>query len=486
MTTPRLTDLKESGRRIPQSELMALKASTPIEELVAKHGVQLRRQGADLVGLCPFHDDKMSSLVVSPSDNLWHCFGCNAVGSVVDWVMRIEGCGFREAAARLRAQSAHTPSSLTVAEGPTVPASVNGASRAGELWGGAKRLDWVTDFYHQTLKASHEAKAYLAKRGLGGDEVIEYFKLGYSNHTLGFQLAGEQTRAGKAQRRQLKRCGVLRANGYEHLNGTVVIPLRGRNGAVSQLYGRQIESHLRGETAKHLYLRGEARGVFNAVGLKGQRHVILCEALIDALTFWCAGLRNVTSCFGVHGFTAELRKLLSRKGIWRVTLAFDRDDAGEAAAQRIGAALIAMGKSVSIAQFPPGMDANSYGVREQPASESLSQVVKSAVWLGGGRRARQLAAAAERKRVKAEKKAAAKARPASRRLTLKELQGIVSPLDTLFTHDEDGELVPCLGWPVDNRRSGGLSSSSKCDHVLIDHAESTVFARATGRPSAVP
>lgn len=78
--------------RIPDEEIERLKAEVSLERLVSAAGIELRRHGADLLGLCPFHDDHEPSLVISPKKNLWHCLGaCAAGGSVIDWVMRSEG-----------------------------------------------------------------------------------------------------------------------------------------------------------------------------------------------------------------------------------------------------------------------------------------------------------------------------------------------------------------------------------------------------------
>ena len=78
--------------RIPDEVIDRLKAEVSLERLVEARGVVLARHGADLLGLCPFHDDREPSLVVSQAKNLWHCLGeCQAGGSVIDWVMRAEG-----------------------------------------------------------------------------------------------------------------------------------------------------------------------------------------------------------------------------------------------------------------------------------------------------------------------------------------------------------------------------------------------------------
>ncbi|MDQ6722352.1 MAG: CHC2 zinc finger domain-containing protein, partial [Candidatus Dormibacteraeota bacterium] len=89
--------------RIPDEEIARLKDEVSLQRLVEARGIVLRRHGADLLGLCPFHDDHDPSLVISPATNLWHCMGaCGAGGSVIDWVMRAEGVSFRHAVELLR------------------------------------------------------------------------------------------------------------------------------------------------------------------------------------------------------------------------------------------------------------------------------------------------------------------------------------------------------------------------------------------------
>ena len=89
--------------RIPEHEIEQLKSLVPMERLAEARGVKLRRHGKDLLGLCPFHDDREPSLVVTPEKNLWHCLGaCQAGGTVIDWVMRAEGVSFRHAVELLR------------------------------------------------------------------------------------------------------------------------------------------------------------------------------------------------------------------------------------------------------------------------------------------------------------------------------------------------------------------------------------------------
>jgi len=371
--------------RISDDELERLKREVSLERLVASRGVKLERRGGDLVGLCPFHDDREPSLVITPSKNLWHCLGaCHAGGSVVDWVMRTEGVSFRHAVELLRSDlppSAARP-----------PSRVVKTSTVQKLPGLLERdaeddllLRRVVDYYHETLKQSPEALGYLEGRGLKSAEMIERFKLGFANRTLGYRLPAKTRQEGAEIRERLQRLGILRESGHEHLNGSVVIPVFDEEGRVAELYGRKITPNLRPGTPLHLYLPGPHRGVFNVEALEASREVILCEALIDALTFWCAGFRNVTSSYGVEGFTEDHWKAFKRYGTERVLIAYDRDEADERAAERLAGELIEAGIGCYQIQFPRGMDANEYARKLHPAAKSLELVIRKAVWLGKGR-----------------------------------------------------------------------------------------------------
>jgi hypothetical protein len=124
--------------------------------------------------------------------------------------------------------------------------------------------------------------------------------------------------------------------------------------------------------------------VFNLAALMASREIILCEALIDALTFWCAGYRNVTTAYGIEGFTEEMVAAFKRHGTQRVLIAYDRDDAGERGAAKVAERLMAEGIECFRIQFPKGMDANEYALKVQPAAKSLGLLIRKAAWLGKG------------------------------------------------------------------------------------------------------
>jgi len=367
--------------RIPDDELDRLKQTVSVQRLAETRGISLKRVGADLIGLCPFHDDHEPSLVISPDKNLWHCLGaCQSGGTVIDWVMKAEGVSFRHAVELLRndlslAASPSTPVKQSTVRKLPMPLDANEEGQA--------LLKRVVEYYHETLKQSPDALAYLTKRGLHDVELIERFKLGFANRTLGYRLPEKNRKAGSEIRNRLQTLGILRDSGHEHFNGSLVIPVI-NDGQVLEVYGRKLIDKLRKGTPKHLYLPGSHRGVWNADGLVDQKEVILCEALIDALTFWVAGYRNVTASYGVEGFTTDHLHAFKAAGIERVLIAYDRDAAGNAVAEKLAKQLQREGFACYRLNFPKGMDANAYALSVQPASKSLGVVIRSAQWLGDG------------------------------------------------------------------------------------------------------
>jgi DNA primase len=389
--------------RIPEDQLERLKQGVSLARLIESQGTALISQGKDLACRCPWHEgDDTPSCIISAKTNLWHCFGCNAGGTVIDWVMRSHKVSFRHACELLLKEHP----SLVASGSSSGPAPRLSAGKlrsaqsfqlpAGEADGDQVLLDQVIEFYHQALKSSPEALAYLEKRGLGSMELIEHFRLGYANRTLAYRLAPKQYKAGAQMRTALQRVGILRDSGHEHLNGSIVVPLWGptdgnlNNASLDSprhvvgAYGRKLLDNLRPGTPKHLYLPGPHRGVLNREDLAGQSEVILCEALLDALTFWAAGYRNVTSCYGVNGFTEELLAAFKSCGVQRILIAFDRDEPGDRAAETLAKRLMAEGFDCFRLLFPKGMDANEYACTVKPAAKSLGVVIRAAQWLGSG------------------------------------------------------------------------------------------------------
>jgi DNA primase catalytic core len=371
--------------RIPEHEVERLKREVSVQRLAEAREIKLHRHGADLLGLCPFHDDRNPSLVITPGKNLWHCLGaCNTGGTAIDWVMRANGISFRHAVELLRedylplaAASIQPVKHGTVRKLPP-PVARDADDR--EL------LLQVVGYYNETLKQSPEAMKYLESRGLKSPEIIDRFRLGFANRTLGYRLPAKNRAAGAEMRGRLQKLGILRESGHEHFNGSLVIPVINAEGDVVEMYGRKITPNLREGTPDHLYLPGAHAGVWNEEALIVSKEIIVCEALIDALTFWVAGYRNVTASYGVNGFTADHRSAFEKYGIERVYIAYDRDEAGNNAAAKLAEELMRMGIECFRVLFPREMDVNAYALKVQPASKSLGVLLNKAEWLGKGQR----------------------------------------------------------------------------------------------------
>ncbi len=367
--------------RIPDEQIERLKQTISLVRLVESQGITLKKHGKDYLGLCPFHDDREPSLVISPEKNLWHCLGaCGEGGDVINWTMKSQGVSFRHAVELLRDGdfsnlAAVQPIKKTTVTKLDTPLDAGAEDRA--------LLMQVVEYYHQALKQSPEALAYLEKRGLKDPALIDRFKLGVADRTLAYRLPEKKRKAGGEIRGRLRSLGILRESGHEHFNGSLVIPVI-NNGHVLELYGRKLNDNLRKGTAFHLYLPGPHQGVFNLEALQESKEIILCESLIDALTFWAAGYRNVTTSYGINGFTDELPAAFKHYKTERILIAYDRDEAGEKAASSLAAQLMEAGIDAYRIHFPKGMDANEYALQVQPAGKSLGVVIRSAVWLGKG------------------------------------------------------------------------------------------------------
>ena len=373
--------------RIPEEEIERLKQEVSVQRLAEARGVKLRRSGKELLGLCPFHKDTNPSLAIDPVKNVWHCKGaCREGGDVIRWVMRAEGVSFRHAVELLRED--HLPLAASsngkpprISSVPKLPAPVSRDADDRVL------LLQVVSYYNETLKKSPDALKYLEARGLKSSEMIDYFHMGFANRTLGYGLPEKNRVAGAELRGRLQKLGIYRESGHEHFNGSVVFPIINLAGEVVQMYGRKAAriTKLRDGTPAHLYLPGPHQGVWNEAALAVSKEIILCEALIDALTFWCAGYRHVTTSYGINGFTDEHRAALKKYGTKKIYIAYDRDDAGERAAQQLAEELIATGIECYRVQFPKNMDANEYALKVQPAAKSLGILLNKAAWFGKGK-----------------------------------------------------------------------------------------------------
>ena len=362
------SDLTPGGGKRPDFE--AIKGAVDLVAVIQAAGVELKREGKDWVGLCPFHADTKPSLRVSPSKGLWRCMSpiCGATGNAIQFVAKKDGVGDKEAALRLLGALPGVQTAARLEEGKVpvvVPANV-----AAELH------SRVSGFYHRALfKADRAGLGYLASRNLADAAMLEGFQVGYCNGTLKSALpsSGEIIA-------QLQSLGVLNAKGNEVFYGRVVAPIRDEAGVVVGLYGRKVEglgAKLPAEATPHMYLAGGHRAVFNAGAVKHATRILFVESILDALSVWQAGERAVVPLYGAEGFTGHHEKLVRETEAAEILLALDNDEAGHAGTQRLQVRLseLLAGRRppvpVRVLAWPDGVkDANAFFSNPHPSGSA--------------------------------------------------------------------------------------------------------------------
>lgn len=322
--------------RISKADIEAIKRSHDLMTVVSSYGVSLKKKGSNYVGLCPFHKEKTPSFTVNPKTNLYHCFGCNAGGDVIGFVTKQEGIGFREAFNRLskngNGKKKNSSQHSAISSQPPELKTQNSQLKT-------RLLNRVISFYHKSFCEDQRAMEYLKSRGITDNSIFADFQIGFSNGTLLNTIPDEGDILDA-----LKQIGILNDKSREMFYGSVVFPVFDDNKDCVGLYGRRIDNppqsplKLRGEVT-HLYLPGSRKGVFNHQAAKRSKSLILTESIIDALTLYNAGFKDVIPCYGVNGLTEDHLTLFTRHQTKEVYICFDRDDAGEQGAERIAGQL---------------------------------------------------------------------------------------------------------------------------------------------------
>jgi len=237
----------------------------------------------------------------------------------------------------------------------------------------------VLSHYRSGLVGSLEAQAWLARRRVADADGLEVFGVGFSDRTLGLGLPVKVRGRDDDVRGRLQRLGLLRSSGHEHFRGCVTFPVVDAVGDVVQVYGRTLLDDARLGAGRHRWLPSLRRGVWNVAGLGDE--VIVCDGIIDAFTFWCAGFRSVTATDGPGGFDDEMADTLVGRGVSRVVIAFAADTAGDAGAREVAKRLGRAGVSCSRMELPRGLGVNEVVVRAKQPTDTLGRLLRQAVWI---------------------------------------------------------------------------------------------------------
>ncbi len=235
-------------------------------------------------------------------------------------------------------------------------------------------LNRVVSFYHKSFGEDPRAGKYLKSRGITDNSIFGDFQIGFSDGTLLDTVPdnGDITNS-------LKQIGILNDKGHEMFYGSVVFPVFDENKVCVDLYGSRIT---KGETA-HLYLPGPRLGVFNHQAAKRSKSLILAESIIDALTLYSSGFKDVIPCYGINSLTEDHLALFSRHQTKEVYICFNRDHAGEHGAERVAERLKEKAITAYIVKLPEistkkKMDINNFFLFHADAAKIFERLLKEA------------------------------------------------------------------------------------------------------------
>ena len=369
---------------IPPTFIHDLLSRVDIAEVVGRH-VQLRKGGANLSGLCPFHAEKSPSFTVSPSKQFYHCFGCGANGDAIRFLTEYSGMTFIDAVKDLAQQVG-----LTVPEEDSSPAEREQAAaqkqRRATL---ADVLAKACDHYRKQLKGSARAIDYLKGRGLSG-EVAARFGLGYASdgwRGLASVFAHYDdpllTESGMVIVQDADSGNEADQKRYDRFRDRIMFPIRSVQGDVIGFGGRVLD---RGEPKylnspeTPLFSKGrELYGLFEArAALRQRGYALVVEGYMDVVALAQAGFGNAVATLGTACTADHVQKLFRFTD--SVVFSFDGDKAGRRAAGRALEACLPHASDTRTVRFlylPAEHDPDSY-VRELGA-EAFEACIAQAV-----------------------------------------------------------------------------------------------------------
>ncbi len=332
-----------------------------IDEVVADF-VNLKRRGSNMIGLCPFHNEKTPSFSVSPSKNIFKCFGCGRGGDSVRFVMEHEGYEYVEAI-RYLAEKYGIKLEETKADAETLQ-----AERERETI--YKVLDFALAFFKKQLTETEEGQLaglnYLKERGFR-TKTIESFGLGYAPDQSN-TLIKEAKKAGFTDE-ILKRAALMNQHGGDFFRNRVIFPIFNISGKPIAFAGRQMVSSDRGpkylnSPETEVYLKRKVLyGIYNAKkAIRQEENCYLVEGYTDVLSLFQSGVENVVASSGTALTPDQIR--LIRRYTNRITILFDSDPAGIKAAMRGLDLILEENMDVRLALLPEGDDPDSFIRRE--------------------------------------------------------------------------------------------------------------------------
>ncbi len=359
---------------IHDDDVAAVRAASDIVQIVSEY-TPLRRVGRQWSGLCPFHSEKSPSFSVNPNENVFYCFGCQAQGDVISFVMDKEQLDFPAAVERLAGRAGISLRYTDRSEG-------EGRKRRAKL---VDTMARAVAWYHERLLAGPDAgtaRSYLRQRGLDGD-VVRDFQIGWAPDGW-----DELTRALRLDKEVGEATGLARQNSRgrlnDHFRARILFPIYDDRGDPISFGGRILpggegpgnQGKYKNTTETPLYNKSKVLyGLDRSkTSIVTAGTAVICEGYTDVIGFHRAGVPLAVATCGT-ALTDEHVTLLTRFAAQRLVLAFDADGAGQAAAERFYRWEREHDLEVAVADLPPGQDPADVA-RSDP--ERLSAAVEGA------------------------------------------------------------------------------------------------------------
>lgn len=356
---------------IPEDKINEIRQNIDIVDFISEY-VQLKKQGRNYFGLCPFHGESTPSFSVAPEKQIFHCFGCGAGGNVFSFIMDIEGLSFQEAAVKLADRA--NVSLENVATHLNKP-----ANQKQDLM--VKAHELLSKFYHHILVHTNEgadALDYLHNRGMTLD-MIEHFQIGYALNKPDF---GYNFLKGRGFSDEiLESAGLITKGSHsgeyiDRFRGRIIFPIIDNKGNTVAFSGRILTDgqpkYLNSPESMIFHKSKTLYNFFKArPAIRKKQTIVLFEGFADCISAFGAGVDNGIATMGT-ALTEDHIHIIKRNSE-NVFLCFDSDSAGQAATYKAGKMLQEAGLRVQVAVIPDGKDPDEYIQRNGP--DKFSSVV---------------------------------------------------------------------------------------------------------------
>ncbi|SET61089.1 DNA primase [Oceanobacillus limi] len=363
----------DMSNQIPEDVIEDIRKSNDIVDVIGEY-VQLKKQGRNYFGLCPFHGEKTPSFSVTQEKQIFHCFGCGKGGNVVSFIMEIESFSFFEAIKHLADRSGVSLPETAVQRDSTLSQESQSMLSA---------YDWLTKLYHHLLRYTKDGKdgyRYFRDRGIT-DETIDTFQLGFAPNIKDFTATFLEKKGFHQQ--LLIKSGILTLKDDDSVSdrfrGRVIYPIRNHLGKTVAFGGRTITDQgpkYLNSSESELFHKGRILYNFDLAKkhIRKTNEVILFEGQMDVISSYQAGINNVVATMGT-ALTESQAKLL-RRYVDKVIICYDADHAGIEATYKAATLLQSVGCQVKIARMNNGMDPDEF-IRENGADSFRTEVIET-------------------------------------------------------------------------------------------------------------